>query len=98
LQSSARFATVKLRTLADLHGDDGVEHRLPTGEVRELRALLSRRAAVVAERTRWLLRARSYLQATGYAPPRAHRSMPRLLPRHHSAAGHDPKTVGTLSR
>jgi transposase len=31
---------------------------LPTGEVRELRALLSRRAAVVTERTRWLLRAR----------------------------------------
>jgi transposase len=52
---------------------------LPTGEVRELRAMLSRREAVVTERTRWLLRARSYLQAAGYAPPRAHRSMPRLL-------------------
>lgn len=52
---------------------------LPTGEVRELRRLLSRREAVVTDRKRWLLRARSYLAASGYAAPRAHRSMPRLL-------------------
>ena len=52
---------------------------LPTGEVRELRNLISRREAIVAERTRWLVRARSYLQAAGHAPPRVHRSVPRLL-------------------
>ncbi len=52
---------------------------LPTGEVRELRNLISRREAIVAERTRWLVRARSYLQAAGHAPLRAHRSVPSLL-------------------
>jgi transposase len=52
---------------------------LPTGEVRELRALLSRRQALSTERTRWLLRARSYLQAAGYPPPRAHRTVARLM-------------------
>jgi transposase len=52
---------------------------LPTGEVRELRNLISRREAIVVERKRWLARARSYLQAAGHAPPRAHRSVPRLL-------------------
>ena len=52
---------------------------LPNGEVRELRHLISRRQAIVVERQRWLLRARSYLEATGHAPTRAHRSVPRLL-------------------
>jgi len=52
---------------------------IPTGEVRELRALLSRRAALVTERRRWLLRARSYLQAAGHKTPAASRSVKRLI-------------------
>ena len=44
---------------------------LPTGEVRELRNLISRREAIVAERTRWLVRARSYLQAAWNTHSRA---------------------------
>ncbi len=41
---------------------------LPTGEVRELRALLSRRDALMGERTRWRLRARRQLQGAGFKP------------------------------
>jgi transposase len=52
---------------------------IPTGEVRQLRALLSRRQALTSERTRWLLRARSYLQAAGYPPGKAYRSVPKLI-------------------
>lgn len=52
---------------------------IPTGEVRELRALLSRRQALMSERTRWLLRSRSYLQAAGYPPQRSHRSVKQLV-------------------
>jgi transposase len=51
---------------------------LPTGEVRELRSLLSQRDALVTERKRWLSRARSYLQAAGYKT-RNVRSVPRLI-------------------
>jgi transposase len=52
---------------------------IPTGEVRQLRALLSRRQALVSERTRWLLRSRSFLQAAGYTPPRSHRSVMKII-------------------
>jgi transposase len=52
---------------------------IPTGVVRRLRALLSQRDAIVTERKRWLLRARSYLRAGGYAMPKASRSVQRLL-------------------
>jgi transposase len=52
---------------------------LPTGEVRELRQLLSRRQALATERTRWVLRSRSYLAAAGYPSARAHRSVTRLI-------------------
>jgi transposase len=52
---------------------------IPTGQVRRLRALLSQRDAVVTERKRWLLRARSYLRAAGFALPRLSRSVRRLL-------------------
>ncbi|OGQ89861.1 MAG: hypothetical protein A2289_06515 [Deltaproteobacteria bacterium RIFOXYA12_FULL_58_15] len=41
---------------------------IPTGQVRQLRRLLSRRAALVCERNAWLVRARSYLQAEGNSP------------------------------
>ena len=51
---------------------------IPTGAVRRLRSLCSRRAGVVAERKRWLLRARSHLQAAGYPTPKASRSVKRL--------------------
>jgi transposase len=51
---------------------------IPCGEVRRLRSLLSQREAVVAERKRWLLRARSYLRAGGYLLPQASRSVARL--------------------
>ena len=52
---------------------------IPTGEVRALRALLSQRAALVDERRRWLLRARSYLVAAGHSVKRAPRSVKRLI-------------------
>jgi transposase len=52
---------------------------IPTGEVRQLRALLSRRQALMSERTRWLLRSRSYLQAAGYPPGKARRSVTKLI-------------------
>lgn len=52
---------------------------IPTGEVRELRALLSRRQALMSERTRWLLRSRSYLQAAGYPPQGSRQSVKQLI-------------------
>lgn len=52
---------------------------IPTGEIRELRGLLARRAALVSERKRWLLRARSHLEAAGCPPQRRGRSITRLL-------------------
>ena len=51
---------------------------IPTGEIRQLRSLLSQRQALVDERKRWLSRARSYLQAAGYKT-RVTRSVPRLI-------------------
>ena len=42
---------------------------IPTGEVRELRGLLSQRDAVVRDRTTWLVRAKGVLQGAG-APAR----------------------------
>jgi transposase len=38
---------------------------IPTGEVRELRGLLAQREAIVADRTRWLVRAKTLLHAKG---------------------------------
>jgi transposase len=52
---------------------------IPTGEVRELRMLLSRRQAIASDRKRWKIRARTYLQAAGLASVRQHRSMSKLL-------------------
>lgn len=63
---------------------------MPTGEVRELRALLSRRRAIATERTRWLVRARSHLQAWGRPPSRAHRTVERLL----GSALKEPEGIG----
>jgi len=54
---------------------------IPSGQVRRLRSLLAQREAIVAERKRWLLRARSYLRAGGYLLPRASRSVTRLRDR-----------------
>jgi len=51
---------------------------IPTGEVREMRALLSRRSALVEEHKRWLSRARSYLQSTGHKTLKS-RSVPRMM-------------------
>ncbi len=48
---------------------------VPSGRVRRLRSLLAQRDAVVAERKRWLLRARSYLRSAGHLLPRASRSV-----------------------
>jgi transposase len=39
---------------------------LPTGEIRELRALLTRRRMIQTDRNRWQYRARSALRASGY--------------------------------
>jgi transposase len=39
---------------------------VPTGEIRELRALLSQRRVVHADYNRWRARARAYLRAAGY--------------------------------
>lgn len=52
---------------------------IPTGEIRQLRALLSRRQAIVSDRKGWLLRARSHLEAAGCPPQRRGRSITRLL-------------------
>ena len=38
---------------------------IPTGHVRRLRNLLSRREAVAREQRRWLLRARAHLEVAG---------------------------------
>lgn len=54
---------------------------IPSGAVRRLRSLLSRRAAIAAERKRWLLRARAYLRAGGYRLPAASRTVLRLRER-----------------
>jgi len=51
---------------------------IPTGQVRRLRTLLSRRASLVKERRRWLGRARAHLHAAGYKP-KAYRSVERLV-------------------
>ncbi len=51
---------------------------IPTGQVRELRGLLSQRQALSGEHKRWLLRARSYLEAAGYKLSR-HRTVVRLV-------------------
>ena len=51
---------------------------VPSGQVRRLRSVLALRDAVVAERKRWLLRARSYLRAGGCLLPKASRSVARL--------------------
>jgi transposase len=40
---------------------------IPTGEIRELRALLSQRRVLHADYNRWRYRARTYLRAGGYA-------------------------------
>jgi transposase len=42
---------------------------VPSGEIRDLRALLSRRRAVHADHKRWRHRARAYLRAAGCAAP-----------------------------
>ena len=51
---------------------------VPSGQVRRLRGLLAQRDAVVTERKRWLLRARSYLRAGGLRLPSASRTVSRL--------------------
>ena len=51
---------------------------IPTGPIRRLRSLLAQRDAVVAERKRWLLRARSCLRSGGCGLPKASRSVARL--------------------
>jgi transposase len=52
---------------------------MPGREIRELRALLVRRRTIASERMRWLVRARSHLQAFGHPPARAHRTVERLV-------------------
>jgi len=52
---------------------------IPTGQVRLLRSLLSQRQAIVIERKRWLMRARSKLRASGYKIPKAYRHVSRLI-------------------
>ncbi len=46
---------------------------IPTGQVRRLRNLLSRREAVAKEQRRWLLRARAQREGQGYKVPRKQR-------------------------
>jgi len=41
---------------------------IPTGEIRELRALLKRRRMVQSDRNRWQYRARACLRASGFTP------------------------------
>ena len=52
---------------------------LPTGRIRLLRGLLSQRDAVLRERGRWVLRARSHLRAAGHTAPVSRTTFPRAL-------------------
>ena len=52
---------------------------IPTGEIRQLRRLLSRRAALANERRMWLLRAHAYLHGAGFKLKSAHRNVALLL-------------------
>ncbi|MFC1641990.1 IS110 family transposase [Myxococcota bacterium] len=75
---------------------------VPTGEVRELRALLSRRRALVSDHKRWLSRARCSLQAAGYKTPASCRSVPRMIQtvvtRPEGIAGHLADVLDLCSR
>lgn len=51
---------------------------IPTGQVRELRSLLTQRHGLQSERRRWLERARAHLQAAGYKT-RQSRSVARMV-------------------
>jgi transposase len=52
---------------------------VPSAEVRRLRGLLHQRQALVAERKRWLLRARSYLRSAGMPLRKGASRITRLL-------------------
>jgi transposase len=52
---------------------------VPSAEVRSLRSLLRQREALVCERKRWLLRARSYLRAAGISMRKGASKITRLL-------------------
>lgn len=60
---------------------------IPSGEVRELRAVLSHRRLVQAERNRWRYRARAYLRAAGCTVPRGAAALRTLLTEGGGAAG-----------
>jgi transposase len=54
---------------------------IPTGEIRELRMLLTRRRLILGDRNRWQLRARSALRASGlHVRPETYRPGTRLSP------------------
>jgi transposase len=52
---------------------------VPTEDVRRLRGLLVQRAALVAERKRWVMRARAHLLGQGIRVPKGMRQIARLL-------------------
>jgi transposase len=52
---------------------------IPDGDVRQLRSQLAVRANLSAERTRWLLWARSHLRAAGIVAPKGASKIERML-------------------
>ena len=52
---------------------------IPTGEIRQLRQLLSLRRSLSEERRRWILRTRAYLSAAGWAPKKCSRKVENLI-------------------
>jgi transposase len=60
---------------------------IPTGEIRELRALLTRRRMVQADRNRWQYRARACLRASGHAPRLGGHYLGKSLPGYLAADG-----------
>jgi len=71
---------------------------IPTGEIRELRALLSQRRVVHADYNRWRYRARTYLRAGGYAvAPGVAALRAALAPGHASTQGAPPSLRAALA-
>jgi transposase len=65
---------------------------VPTGEIRELRAVLSRRRALKAEHNRWRYRARAYLRAAGCPAARGAAALRTALRQGDQPAS--PSTIG----
>jgi transposase len=66
---------------------------VPTGEIRELRALLSQRRVLHSDYTRWRYRARTYLRAGGYPVAPGVRALRAALAAGNAAIGSAPSSL-----